>query len=293
MTITREAATRWTSQGAQDGAKQTYASIRHALEKAGIARSRDLDIFLQGSYANSTNVRGDSDVDIVVMTRQSFNADTTRLSATAKARWDALPEATFTSADLRREISQALIAHYGPNRVHLKNKCIQVDAGSGTLDADVVPCTEYRNYVDSNPSSLSSGYIEGVQIRPLRGGPIINYPKEHIASGKAKNGTAHLNYKRTVRQVKRLRTFAVEKGFLREGIAPGYLLECMVFNAPDRCFAKDDDWDRLLHVLSWLRTTELRAFWSGDKVHRLFLTDPGDFSTAIGTEIVNGLWEAL
>lgn len=293
MTITREAASTWTKQGAQDGAQQTYASVRDALERNGIAQSRSLEIFLQGSYANSTNVRSDSDVDIVVMTKQVFNADTSRLSTTSKAKWNALPNATYTSSDLRQEVTRALMSYYGPYRVHLKNKCIRVDAGSGTLDADVVPCTEYRNYTVPDPSSLSAGYIEGVMIRPLQGDRVINYPKEHIANGKAKNQRAHLNYKQTVRQVKRLRTFAVEKGLLREGIAPGYLLECMVFNAPDSLFAKTDDWDRLLDVVIWLRHEDLSALWSGDKVHRLFVTDPGNFSTVTAKEIIEALWEAI
>lgn len=292
MTITREAATRWTGQGAQDGAQQTYASVQHALERAGITRSRSLEIFLQGSYANSTNVRGDSDVDIVVMTKQVMQADISKLSTASKAKWNALPGGTFTSSDLRQEVSRALIAHYGPNRVHLKNKCIRVDAGSGTLDADVVPCMEYRNYTSPDPATLSSGYIEGVRIQPLQGSSIVNYPKEHIANGKTKNQRA-LNYKRSVRQVKRLRTFAVEKGFLREGIAPGYLLECMVYNAPDSTFAKTDDWDRLLEVVLWLRHADLRSFLSCDRVHRLFVDDPGNFSVVTATEIINALWEAI
>lgn len=292
MTITREAASRWTGVGAQDGAQRTYASVQLALERAGITRSRSLEIFLQGSYANSTNVRGDSDVDIVVMTKEVMQADISKLSSTSKARWNALPGGTFTPSDLRQEVSRALMGYYGADRVHLKNKCIRIDGGSGTLDADVVPCLEYRNYTVPDPASLSTGYIQGVRINPLRGAPIVNYPKEHIANGKAKNQRA-TNYKRSVRQVKRLRTFAVDKGFLRDGVAPGYLLECMVYNAPDAIFAKSDDWDRLVDVVLWMKNATLINFLSCDRVHHLFIDDPGGFSTVTATEILNALWEAI
>ena len=35
----------------------------------------DIDIFIQGSYANNTNVRSESDVDVCVMLRDTFHTD--------------------------------------------------------------------------------------------------------------------------------------------------------------------------------------------------------------------------
>ena len=51
----------WSNQGAKTTSANSYASIRHALEKTGSPLAgRDVDIFLQGSYGNDTNIYGNS-----------------------------------------------------------------------------------------------------------------------------------------------------------------------------------------------------------------------------------------
>ncbi len=292
MSITKDEARQWTGEGAQTGAKATYDSVQFALSKAGLVSSANLEIFLQGSYANATNVRADSDVDIVVMSKRAFNSDTTKLSPSAKQRWDRLPEGGYTRDQLRDDVFRALVAHYGSSRVEEKNKCIRVAAGSGTLDADVVPSLQFRKFTSAEPD-FSRDFIEGITINPLQGTSIHNYPKSHIKNGQAKNANSHLNYKKTVRQVKRLRSRAVDLGATRSGIAPGYLLECMTFNVPSTLFSDSDDWKRLAHVLSWLKDADMRPFWSCDEVHRLFVDDPGDFSAVTGSAIAKVLWDVL
>jgi hypothetical protein len=61
MTSTPQEHMKWTAAGSNTAAQNTYASIRQALKE--LASRRSLDIFLQGSYANATNIRADSDVD--------------------------------------------------------------------------------------------------------------------------------------------------------------------------------------------------------------------------------------
>ncbi|CCH70202.1 conserved hypothetical protein [Phycicoccus elongatus Lp2] len=278
----------WTAAGSDVTAKNTYSSIKRAL--AILESAYNVEIFLQGSYANATNIRADSDVDIVVMTKRTFQGSRSRLSSSQQARWDALPAATFTESDLRAEVLSALSQYYGQSRVHSRNKCITVDAAPGYVDADVVPCLQYRHYPGPN-SDISAGFVEGIAIHPLRGGQIVNFPKEHIKNGQAKNAECSKTYKATVRQVKRLRNRAVRNGMLRDGIAPGYLLECMVYNVPSSRFIADDS-RRLLEVLSWLRVSSKASFKSCDGIHDLFATDPGGFSVSVAQEILDALWEA-
>ncbi|MGF1652949.1 MAG: nucleotidyltransferase [Actinomycetales bacterium] len=275
----------WTARGADTAAQDTYASVRYALRD--IERRRSVEIFLQGSYANHTNVRADSDVDIVVMTRQAFRGSRERLSTKAAQQYDALPASSFTAQDLRNEITEALSMHYGSNRVEQKDKCIKVRKTAGYVDADVVPCIQYQYYPDPDRVDV---FIEGVSLRPLSGGSIINFPKEHKKNGEAKNRLCNERYKQTVRQVKRLRTAAVESGLLAHGVAPGYLLECMTYNIPADRFVYDDS-ERLKNVVLWLKHATMSGFWSCDEIHRLFTTDPGNFSTNTAKTIVDALWE--
>jgi predicted nucleotidyltransferase len=288
MTSTSQERMSWTSAGSDAAAQSTYASIRKAL--AGIELGRNIEIFLQGSYANTTNIRDDSDVDIVVMTHQTFQGATERLGAVAKARYDALPSATFRAPDLRREVTQALASYYGSARVHPRNKCIRVDRAPGYVDADVVPCLQYR-WFRRPDSDIASDYVEGITIEPVQGNRIINFPKEHISNGKSKNTQCDGHYKETVRQVKRLRNRAVDEGRLEDGVAPGYLLECMVYNLAPQQFVADDS-KRLSNVILALKFADKTDFWSCDAIHKLFRTDPGGFDTTTAQTIMDALWEA-
>jgi tRNA nucleotidyltransferase (CCA-adding enzyme) len=45
---------------------ETYNSIKNALAASTSLYKYTYDVYLQGSYANSTNIRADSDVDVVV-----------------------------------------------------------------------------------------------------------------------------------------------------------------------------------------------------------------------------------
>jgi hypothetical protein len=178
--------------------------------------------------------------------------------------------------------------------VRPKNKCIQVDKAPGYVDADVVPCFQYRLYTRPDPD-LGSDFIEGIIITPADGSArITNYPKEHIQNGKHKNSSASQNYKKTVRQIKRLRNRAVEHGQLGQDEAPGYLLECMVFNVPDYAFHEGDDLQRL-QLVSYMLAEKLdvATFTSCDKVHSLFGTDPGGFNALTGRRIAGALWAEI
>lgn len=286
MTSTQLEHQAWTAIGAEDSAQRTYASVKLAL--GDIAKQHNVEIFLQGSYANATNIRADSDVDIVVMTRRTFEGSVERLGPAALRRYQSMPTATLTVDDLRTQVFQALVNYYGSHRVHQKNKCIKIDKQSGYVDADVVPCIQYRWY--PNPESdPSSDFIEGIAISPLRGNRIVNFPKEHIRHGKEKNRRCLQHYKKTVRQIKRLRNRAVQSGVLAPDVAPGYLLECMTFNVPDSKFTTNDS-QRLHDVLLWLKLADKSNFASCDLIHKLFKTDPGGFSVEVAQGITDALW---
>lgn len=64
--------TSWTNPGSTQMAINSHTSVRNALKKANVFANMNLEIFLQGSYKNDTNIRGDSDVDIVVVTPDTF-----------------------------------------------------------------------------------------------------------------------------------------------------------------------------------------------------------------------------
>ena len=278
MTVTSTDLRSWTTPGAQDAVQRTYASVKAALAGSRHLAGLGYEVFLQGSYANHTNTRGDSDVDVVVMLETSYMPETDLLSSAEVARYDAARIPGTAHADaFRQSVQAALVDYYGAALVEPRNKCLKIPKHGNLVDADVVPCLQHRRFT-AYPAYGSPSYMEGISIKPLSGPRIVNYPKEHIANGEAKNAETGGMYKPTVRQIKKLRRRAVELGLVSPDQAPGYLLECMTFNAPKHLFAYDEV-TRVGEVLRWLdamSAEELAAYiWSCDKIHHLFDDDPG------------------
>src|SRR5574340_777580 len=62
----------WSHQGAITTAKTTADSIKNALNDYEWPEKIDFEVYLQGSYKNDTNIRGDSDVDVVAQLNSTF-----------------------------------------------------------------------------------------------------------------------------------------------------------------------------------------------------------------------------
>ena len=287
MTSTRTERSSWTAPGSDSTAQKTYASIKAALESVRVDLS--LNIYLQGSYANATNIRGDSDVDVVAQSNRTFVSNKPKLSASALQRYEAIHSAaTYHKQDLRRDIKSALVRYYGAALVSEKDKCIRVAKRAGYLPADVVPAFQYRHFKTSNPADIRRDWVEGIIIYPRSGGSIVNFPKEHIRNGQAKNEACGGRYKPTVRQVKRLRNRAVSEGRISKSESPGYLLECMTYNVPESVFIPDAS-ERLPLVLLHLKTVHKAQFISCDGIHTLFGTDPGGYRVARAERVIDAL----
>ncbi len=236
MTIPEHQLSSWSSVGAQKGSADTYASIKHALNEHEFPSSMTFDVFLQGSYPNTTNIRGDSDVDIVVQTSEVFYHN---VRADQRSQYGLNTPGDFTLDEFRREVLSALKHYYGSDVVRQGNKCIKVAGNQHRLNADVVPCTEYRNY--SKPGHYKVG---GIRFLTQNNIEIINYPKVHLANGSEKNKDTDQHYKPNVRVFKNARNRAGSN-------FPSYFLECLLFNVPAERFSASHS-ETFYDVLSYL-----------------------------------------
>ncbi len=180
-------------------AQNAHKSIRKALILQNWP-SNLIDVYLQGSYRNHTNVQGSSDVDVVVQVDHR--------GVWENFRWDVLK-------DLRN--------HYQHGSVSEGNKSIKVKAAS--FDADVVVC---ERLIGGTEGMLFYTRNEGWQV--------INYPKLHIRNGEAKNKRTNEIYKPTVRIFKNMRNQLVREGKLSTRVAPSYFVECLIYNVPNSNF---------------------------------------------------------
>lgn len=270
----------WSHQGAITTSSEAYASIRHALLKSGSAvAGRGVEMFLQGSYANSTNIYGDSDIDVVVLYDNTFHKDMSALTAAQQA----LHEATFLPAayhwqHLRDEVFAALRAHYGNGAVRSGAKSIKVSTGRGGRDSDVLPAVQFRRYASFvGPNTFSAHW--GIQFFDASSNAIVNYPKYHIERGEAKNQAARTGgrYKAMIRIFKNFRNSMIAQHILSDGVAPSYFVEGALYNVPDHLFIGKYE-DTIPSILEYLVTTPYAGFLSQNGVAPLIGTGPTQWS---------------
>ena len=199
--------------------------------------------YAKGSFANSTNVRLDSDVDIAVEFTEIFYYELiddltghppsdAGLSGSAAIGSFSGPQGP---AELKSAVEGALLRVFGGAAVSHGNKCLKLRESSRSLAADIVPCFTYRQYW------ARQQFRQGTRIFPDLGFPIHNWPQQHYDNGVAKSSRTGRRFKGMVRALKRLENEMVDKNAADE--VPSYLLKCLVFNVDDQCFGQRNLYD--------------------------------------------------
>lgn len=270
----------------QEKQARTERMIREAINAHRPFDDASLNVFAKGSYANNTNVRTDSDVDVAVELLDLFYWE----EATPGTHGNIDPYAgPWTPARLRAELEAALAARFG--RIDASGSvAIQINSNTARVDADVVPCISYRFYFDGG------GFREGTKIFPKTGAPIVNYPDQQLRNGRAKNLRTGNAFKKAVRIVKRLENEMSGANTFRE--LPSYFMECLTYNCPDHVFSAST-WTEVLrailvHVWDALQGSEEPADESARwlEVNECFyLFHPGQkWTRADGREFAKAAW---
>ncbi|MGO3751694.1 MAG: nucleotidyltransferase domain-containing protein [Peptoniphilaceae bacterium] len=192
----------------------------------------NIKIFLQGSYANNTNVRTHSDVDIAVITEDRFHTKYRPGITDEHYRFS-----TYQGAkSFKDEVEEALRYKFGSD-VERKNKCIKIHGNSYRKDADSVPATRYRDYSNDYLTDPDN-YVGGMHILTDLGEVIINYPEQHLTNGVEKNKNTNYYFKKMVRIAKELRYQMCEKGHEWANKTSSFGVECLLWNVPDKYFKK-------------------------------------------------------
>ena len=270
----------------------SYNSVRTALlaPQSKIA-ALNPDIFLQGSYANATNIFGDSDVDVVVLTPAIFFKDVSSLNASQQQlQASAYSPAAYSWANFRADVLHTLKDYYGNERVTEGDRCIKVRFGSGRIAADVIPAFLHKKYSHFY-SPVVQGYTEGIEFRNRAGVCIVNFPKRHIANGEAKNATGRTNgwFKPSVRMFKNARNRLFENGIITADSCPSYCLECLVYSAPDYLFGRtyQDTFNNVLNY--WAYTIQPASCLCQNEITPLFGTSLVQWNIAQAAQFVQGL----
>lgn len=238
--ITEAVLSTWTAPSSdteKDKQDRAERMIRQAIDEHDPFKSCLLKVYAKGSYANNTNVRSDSDVDIAVectgvLYWEEEEKGNRQVSAEPyKGIW--------TPTKLRAELVSAMEKKF-PDQVDTSGvTAIQINANTARVNADVVPCFSYRYYMEN-------AHRDGTKIFKTDGRSVVNHPLQQIRNGKDKNNRTNYNYKKCVRILKRIENAMAEVGKCKE--LPSYFIECLAYNCPDHIFTRAT-WSQMLREM--------------------------------------------
>ena len=203
-----------------------------------------ISIFLQGSYKNNTNVRQNSDVDIVMRYDNAFYPDLQKLSEVDKGSYNALRIFSGYNFDNLKADTQAALKAVFTTDIERKNKCIQVNGNSYRITADVIPCFVLKRF-----KTLQTVEAEGIKFYSDDNHEIISFPNQHYSNGTVKAEQTFRLYKRMVRILKVVNYRLIDEGTISDKLASSFFIECLIYNVPNVNFISGNYTQTLKNVI--------------------------------------------
>jgi len=243
-----EQLTRWTkppSDSEQTKLENSERMVRDAINSDEKLKDKSTETFGQGSYANNTNVRLNSDIDINVRYTGGFYFDL----PPDKTREDygLNNPSCYSYSEFKDDVENALVNKFGRSDVKRKNKCLTIKGNNYRIETDVVPTWNYRRY------GTNGTYVLGAKLKADSGTWVVNYPKQHIENGINKNSDTSRRFKRLTRLHRKLRYKMIDDGENVSDSITSFLLECLVWNVPNRIMNDYETWtDRLKESIIYI-----------------------------------------
>jgi hypothetical protein len=258
----------WSSIGSVAQSAATYEIVRDVLNDSGSPYSdRSFSVFLQGSYGNNTNVYRDSDVDIVVRLNEIYYYEDRALSEGAKSSLKkTLLPVQYSYHEFRTDVLAWLTEKFGSS-VRSGSKAIFIQGSGSRRNADVLVCARYRRY-RAERDGVDASYDEGICFFSGDGTRIDNFPEQHSDNCTAKHQSTGQRFKQMVRIFKNVRNRMVDEKVIKEGLAPSYFIEGMLWNVPDANFVGSYE-SSFMNCLNWVRSTDRTKLACANDLHWL------------------------
>ncbi len=204
-----ELLSRWikpSSENEQVQQERAEDMVRKAITTCNAFDGTNVLIYTKGSYPpNNTNVRRDSDVDVVIELRDCLYYGY-KAGVTGAAPPPPPYQGSWTPESWRKAVVDALVVAFGSDSVDTSGRvAINISAVEGSRpSADVVPSFDYRRY-DNSDRTISK---EGSCVFPTDGGSkIVNWPQQQLDNGRSLNTETNHRYKNYVRALKNAENF--------------------------------------------------------------------------------------
>lgn len=254
--------------GAQVTSKETYATVKLALESAGAGYAdKNYNVFLQGSYGNDTNIYKESDVDVVIRLDSIFTYDINNLPPDQKIAFQAAhPAATYTHTYFRDHVLEILYNRFG-DAVVPGTKAVKINPLHNRRKTDVLITTQHKKF-SSWYGPGNDVQVTGISFYKADGTRVSNYPKQHRENLVAKNQATSEWFKHIVRICKNARQKLIDQGVIAVGVAPSYYIEGLLYNAPNSLFGNSYA-ASMVNVINWLLEADRSTFLCANQQYTL------------------------
>lgn len=243
--------TGWTkppSDSEQTRLETSERMVREAIKEDEKLSKKSTETFGQGSYANDTNVRLNSDIDINVRYTGGYYFDIPQDKTEADMGIDKDGPSDYSFREFKNDVEAALVKKFGRDQVKRNDKCLTIKGTAQRIQTDVVPTWNYRRYNENKTYVLGAKFIPDNSYTG-----IVNFPKQHIENGIKKNSNTQRRFKRLTRLHRKLRYKMKDDGVTINGNITSFLLECLVWNVPNRIMNDYGTWtERLKQSIIYL-----------------------------------------
>jgi len=252
------------SETARLKAERAESAIRSAVSASTRLARHSVAVFPQGSYRNRTNVRYDSDVDICVFSDETFFFDLP--AGKQAADYNIIIPGPYPYATFKDDVGHALREYIGWDSVTRGDKAFDVHENTYRIDADVIPCFEYRFYPDSGGCVFGTAFIQDSGT-----GFIHNFPEQNYENGVRKNDLTYRRFKAIVRVLKTLCYEMQNAAVSAARNIPSYLIECLAWNVPNEYFTRNSLADSVGAVVAdiWNRTGKEFVYLDWFEINRI------------------------
>lgn len=247
-------------------------------------------LLVQGSYANDTCVKQDSDVDIAVIYENTFKV---KYPEGATDKDYGYSVSAFDQKSFKDEVFEKLKEKYSSSVDRSNGKSLKVKGNTSRKDCDVVPCMRFRDH-KSCGSKSADRFCSGISILTDDGEVIVNYPEVHYENEVRKNDDTQKRYKKIVRIFK-----CIANEFELSGKRPksvsSFKIECSLYNVPDDVFLKNYQSENFYSELAngvceYILSSDLSEYLESNEIKKLFSSE--DEINEM-TTFINDLVEAI
>jgi hypothetical protein len=273
MAVPEDKLIQWARIGAQTTSKDTYATIKLALESddAGY-HSKAYTVFLQGSYRNDTNIIKESDVDVVIRLDSVYYYDISPLPAPQQTAFKAThPPAEYTAKAFRAHVLEVLEKRFGADAVP-GTKAISIQPSNNRRKADVLIAVQHKRY--SRFTAVGNEEeVTGICFFKSDGTKVVNYPTLHRENLAAQNQLTNEWMKHLIRIFKNARQEMIDQNTLQVGQAPSYYIEGLLYNVPTAKFGGTYS-ASAINCINWLYQANRSTFLCANRQYKLLDDNP-------------------